>query len=83
MMMKLAVQKREVKTMKDLGFQVDPWDFYLYFDSQYFIKLLLNSVGHPDARTTGAGKTRSSSSTSSYGLCRRTLSPISRWILRS
>jgi hypothetical protein len=30
--------------MKELKIQVDPWEYYLFLDSTYFMKLLISSV---------------------------------------
>lgn len=28
---------------KDLGIEIEPWDYYLFFDSKFFQKLLVNN----------------------------------------
>ena len=42
--MKLNSQKKEVDFKNSLGFHIDPWDHYLYFDSVFFMKILLHKV---------------------------------------
>ena len=37
-------QDTEVQLKKSLGFQIDPWDHYFWFDASYWINLLLHSV---------------------------------------
>jgi len=49
---KVRQQKNEVKIKSELGFEVDPWDHYLYLDSQYFLPILMTQKPlTPDQQT--------------------------------
>lgn len=39
---KLKYQTRQIKLKNELNIHIDPWDFYLYHDSKYFIQLFYN-----------------------------------------
>ncbi|EAS06537.1 ATP synthase alpha subunit, nucleotide-binding domain protein (macronuclear) [Tetrahymena thermophila SB210] len=39
----LQQQSKEIQLKNDLKITVEPWDYYLYYDSKYFMKLLVSS----------------------------------------
>lgn len=44
LLLKIKESSESVSKMKEYGIHVDPWDAYLVYDSEYFLKLLINKV---------------------------------------
>lgn len=41
--LQLKAKNTEIDLQKQLGLEIDPWDYYLHFDSHYFLQFLQNS----------------------------------------
>lgn len=41
--LKLKSQRSGLELQKHLGFEIEPWDYYLHYDSEYFLQFLQNS----------------------------------------
>jgi hypothetical protein len=44
LLLKIKGERLQIDVKKELGFDIDPWDHYLYFDSKFFMKVLQNSL---------------------------------------
>jgi hypothetical protein len=52
LLLKIKENSETIGKMKEYGIHVDPWDAYLVYDSEYFLKLLISNVRNLTSRSS-------------------------------